>query len=96
MKPKVKIVVLTFGLIVPYLTLVEYVVLRSPEHTLPAWLPYFGLSYILGTMIVVMVFSRKIYRAAQSETSEKPKSGLRWIGRAWMGYLVVVWSGFFL
>jgi hypothetical protein len=95
-KPKTKIVVLTVSLILPYLALVEYVAFRSPDNTLPIWLCYFGLSYILGTMIVVMAFSRRIYRAGQMEKVDKPKSGMTWKGRAGTGYLIALWSGCFL
>lgn len=96
MKPKTKILALTFSLIVPYLALVMYFALRIQEHPLPTWFPHFGLLYILGTLIVVMVFSRRIYRGAQQKTVEKPQSVLRWIARVWMGYLVAIWSGLFL
>ncbi len=96
MKPKTKILALTFGLVLPYIALAMYFALRIQEHPLPTWFPYFGLSYILATMIVVMVFSRKVNRGTRPEREEKPKSVWRWLGRAWMAYLVAVWSGGFL
>ena len=96
MKPKTKILALTFGLILPYLALAMYFALRIQEHPLPTWFPYFGLSYILGTIVVVMVFSRKIHGDAQPTTVQKRASALRWAGRVWMGYLVAVWAGLFL
>lgn len=96
MKPKTKILILVFSLVLPYMALVMYFALRIQEHPLPIWFPYFGLSYILGTIIVVMVFSRKIYRTAGPVSEKKPKSVLLWLGRAWMVYLVVLWCGFFL
>jgi hypothetical protein len=95
-KPKTKILALIFGLVLPYIALVMYFALRIQEHPLPTWFPYFGLSYILATMIVVMVFSRKVYRGTQPEGVEKPKSVWLWLGRAWMSYLVAIWSGGFL
>jgi len=95
-KPKTKILTLTFSLILPYLALAMYFALRIQEHPLPTWFPYFGLSYLLGTIVVVMVFSRKIYRDAQPTAVEKPVSALRWVGRVWVGYLVAVWAGLFL
>jgi len=95
-KPKAKILALIFALVLPYFALVMYFVLRIQGHPLPTWFPYFGLSYILGTIVVVMVFSRKISSGAQLGTVEKPKSALRWMGRLWAGYLIAIWSGFFL
>lgn len=96
MKPKTKILLLTFSLILPYFALAMHFALRIQEHPLPTWFPYFGLSYLLGTIVVVMVFSRKIHRDAQPGTVQRPVSALRWIGRVWVGYLVAVWAGLFL
>jgi hypothetical protein len=84
LKAKTQILVLVLSLILPYVALVMYFALRIQEHPLPTWIPYFGVSYILATMIVVMVFSRNVYRAARPERAEKPKSVWRWLGRAWM------------
>ena len=96
MKPKTKILALAFSLILPYLALAMYFSFRIQEHPLPTWFPYFGLSYILGTVVVVMVFSRKIHRDGQPTTVQRPVSALGWIGRVWVGYLVAVWAGLFL
>lgn len=96
MKPKTKILALTFGLILPYIAIAMYFALRVQEHPLPTWFPYFGLSYILATILVVMLYSRRIHRDAQPGTGQKPKSAWRWLGRAWMAYLVAVWSVLFL
>lgn len=96
MKPKTKILTLTFSLVLPYIALVTYFALRTQEHPLPTWFPYFGLSYILATMILVMVFSRNVYRAARPEQEKKPKSFWLWAAKAWMVYLVALWSGTFL
>ena len=96
MKPKTKILALTFSLVLPYIALVIYFALRIQEHPLPTWFPYFGLSYILATIIVVMFFSRNVYRAARLEQEKKPKSLLLWVAKAWMAYLVAVWFGLFL
>ncbi len=73
MKPKSKILALAFGLILPYFALVMYLALRIQRHPLPTWFPYFGLSYILGTIIVVTIFSRRISRDALPETVNEPR-----------------------
>jgi hypothetical protein len=96
MKPKTKILALTFGLILPYVAFAIYFALRVEEHPLPTWFPYFGLSYILATMLVVMLYSRRIHRGAKPETAQRPKSVWLWLGRAWTAYLVAVWSVLFL
>lgn len=95
-KPKSKIVALTFGLILPYVALVMYFALRMQEHSLPSWLPYFGLSYILGTIIAVTVYSRRISRGAQPEAVYESQPARRWMLWASVGYLIALWSGFFL
>jgi hypothetical protein len=95
-KPKTKILALMFGLLLPYFALAMYFAFRIREHPLPTWFPYFGLSYFLGTILLVMAFARKISHSAQAGTVEKPQSALRWIARAWAAYLVTIWSGGFL
>jgi hypothetical protein len=97
MTPRRKFVFLIFALIVPYMAFVMYFALRSsqPGQILPTWFPYFGLSYILGSMVLVMVASRRIFRNVPQEASPKAQSALRW-GRAWAMYLVAIWSGFFI
>jgi hypothetical protein len=96
MKPKTKILALTFGFILPYMALVMYFALRVHEHPLPTWFLYFGLSYIFATMIVVALFGRKVQGGTRPETPEKSKSAWLWLGKAWMAYLVVAWSVLFL
>lgn len=96
MKSKSKILTLIFALILPYMVLVMYFALRVQEHPLPTWFPYFGLSYILATFLVVMLYARKIHRVAQPEPTSRPKRFWRRLGRAWIGYLLAVWSVFFV
>jgi hypothetical protein len=96
MKPRTKILVLIFSLIVPYMALAMYFVLRIGEHSLPTWFPYFGIFYILGTMIFVMLFSRRISRGAPPGPAAKPRPAALWLARTWSAYLVIIWSGFFI
>lgn len=84
------------GLILPYIALVIYFAVRTLDHPQPTWFPYFGLSYLLGTTILVTVFSRKISRAAPSQTVNKPQPAQRRMLRASAGSLIAVWSGGFL
>ena len=98
MTPRRKIVFLMFDLILPYMALVMYFVFpRSdhPEQILPSWFPYFGLSYILGSIVLVMVVSRRISRNAPQEVSTKAQS-TPWWARAWVMYLIAIWSGLFI
>jgi hypothetical protein len=85
-----------FVLILPYFSLVMYFVLRIQEHPLPTWFPYFGLSYLLISMILVVAFSRKIARGEQSQSLQKSQSAWRSMPRATAGYLIALWSGLFL
>jgi hypothetical protein len=102
-QPKKKILALIFGLVLPYIALVLYFVLRNQGHPqeqlLPTWFPYFGMAYILGTILLVSAISRRIARSAQGKlthTAAKPRPMVRMATRAWAGYLIVVWCGFFL
>jgi hypothetical protein len=96
MELKTKIVALLLVLNLPHLALTMYFGFRIVEHPLPKWLPYFGLSYFLATIISAIVLSRRFSRNAQAETVEKPESVLQWIWKVWSGYLVALWLGFFL
>jgi hypothetical protein len=78
------------------MALVMYFALRIQEHPLPAWFPYFGLSYILGTMILVMVLGRRFSRSAPQQTTKKPHPVLQWATRGWVAYLIVVWGVAFI
>jgi len=73
-----------------------YFALRIQEHPLPIWLPYFGLSYLLGTMILVTILGRRFSRSAATQTINKPRSVFLWAMRGWAAYLVLVWSLMFL
>jgi hypothetical protein len=95
-KPKTKMVTLTLSLALPYMALVLYFVVRNQGRPLPIWFGYFCLSYMLVAMIVIAVFSRKIYRQASPETVVKPVSAKQWMARVWTGYLIAVWTGLFL
>ena len=95
MSPRAKILALIFGLVLPYLALVMYLVLRHPQNPFPTWFLYFGASYLLGTILLVTFASRRISRAAPQQDSKKSQAARRW-ARAWGMYLVAVWSGEFL
>lgn len=103
MQPKNKILGLTFGLVLPYIALAMYFVLRNQGHPqeqlLPTWFPYFGMAYLLGTILLVSAIGRRIARSAQGKLTQgaaKPRPVVRMAMRAWAGYLIVVWCGFFL
>jgi hypothetical protein len=93
--PKNKIRALIFGLVLPYFILVMYFVLRIRDHPLPTWFPYFGLTYLLGSIILVTLVSRKIAGAVQPKAAQS-RPALRVVMRAWAGYLIAVWCGLFL
>jgi hypothetical protein len=95
-QPKNKIRALIFSLVIPYLALVMYFALRVQEHPLPTWFPYFGMSYLLVSIILVTVVSRRIARGTQPQTAVQSRPAVRVALRAWVGYLVVVWCGVFL
>lgn len=96
MQPKNKIRTLIFSLVIPYFVLVMYFVLRIQDHPLPTWFPYFGLTYLLGTMTLVTVVSRRIAGGTQPQTTVQSRPGVRIALRAWARYLIAVWCGLFL
>ena len=103
MQPKNKIRALIFGFVLPYFALVMYFVLgfvfHIRESPLPTWFPYFGMAYLLGTVLLVSVIGRRIARSALAEPTQsvvKPRPAVRVAARVWAGYLIAVWCGFFL
>jgi len=96
MQSKNKIRALILGLVVPYFAFVMYFALRIQEHPLPTWVPYFGMTYLLGTMVLVTVVSRRIGRGMQPKTAVESSPPVRIAARAWMGYLLAVWCGGFV
>lgn len=92
-KPKTKITALMLGLLLPYMAVVMYFSFRIQEHPLPTWFPYFGLSYMLGTISFVVVLGRKISGSEKWGSADPAqRRGLR----LWAGYLILVWSSLFL
>lgn len=86
-KPRTKITALVLGLMLPYMAVVMYFSFRIQEHPLPTWFPYFGLSYMLGTISFVVLFGRKISGSAKWASADPAqRSGLRLSA----GYLILV------
>ena len=54
------------------------------------------MTYLLGTIILVTVVSRRIARGTQPQTNVKPRPAVRVALKAWAGYLIAVWCGFFI
>lgn len=96
MQAKNKIRALIFGLVLPYVAVMTYFVLRIQEHPLPTWFPYFGMTYLLGTTILVTVVSRRIASNTHPQAAVQSPFGVRIALRAWAGYPVALWSGAFL
>jgi hypothetical protein len=95
MTPRRKIAFLMYGLILAYIALVMYFIFpRSghPEPVLPSWFPYFGLSYIFGSIVLVVFLSRRVSSNAAQGASATPQSAPSW-ARAWVIYLIAIWSG---
>ncbi|GAC1663387.1 MAG: hypothetical protein NVS9B4_18090 [Candidatus Acidiferrum sp.] len=96
MQAKNKIRALIFSLVLPYFAVVMYFVFRIQEHPLPTWFPYFGMTYLLGSIILVTVVSRKVARGTQPQTTVQSRPALRMALRAYAGYLIAAWCGLFL
>jgi hypothetical protein len=95
MKAQTKIRVLIFSFVLPYTALVMYLAYRRPESSpFPYWYAYFGLSYLLLTMTIVVLYGRRIYQGVAPAPG--PPSVARRLFRAHMAYLVTLWSMAFL
>jgi hypothetical protein len=96
LKPKTKTVLVTLGVFLPYFVIAFYFAFRIQRHPLPAWFPYFGLSYMLAGLILIPMITRRISRGAQPQIPAAPQPVRQLALRAYAGYLILIWSGLFL
>jgi hypothetical protein len=96
MKPRHKMMALTFALILPFLGLAMYIGAQNGDASLPTWFQYFAMFYFLGTILIVSMYIRRIRRNAAPGSLEAPRPGALRGFLIWQSYLVIVWSGFFI
>lgn len=98
MKPKVRILLLLIGLILPYMVFALYFALRLPQHPLPKWFPYVAASYFFGSIILFPFLRKRVLVGAPSPSAEEGKvqsvSAARAARR--MGYIWWVGPVFYL
>lgn len=85
-------------LLLSYLVVLLYFIVPRGGRTeplLPGWFPYFALSYIFGSIVLVMAYSRKVVRDTPQEVSTAPSTASSWT-KGWVIYLIAIWSGFFI
>ena len=80
----------------PYFAFAMYFALRIQEHPLPTWFPYFGMTYLLGSIILVIFVNRRIARGTQPQTTVQLRPAARIAARVYVGWLLAVWCGGFL
>jgi hypothetical protein len=51
------------------------------------------MTYLLGSIILVTLVSRRIVRGTQPQTAVQSRPAVRIAVRAWVGYLLAVWCG---
>ena len=95
MQSKDKIPALILGLVLPYIAFMMYFTFRTQEHP-PNWFSYFGMTYLLGSIILVTFVSRRIARGTQPQTAVQSRPAVRIAVRALVGYLLAVWCGGFV
>ncbi len=103
MKPRTKIVVLLFSLILPYMGLVLYRAFTHPEHPFPKWFLYTLLCYLLLAVILFTVLRRRVLLGAppmglaeQNAQKLSAARALRRLGYIWLiGPVLGLMSGGF-
>ena len=101
MKPSVKILVLIFGLMAPYMGFVIYRVLTHPQHPLPDWFLYTGPCYFIGSMVLATFLRKRIVGSPVLLPTEVQKAqrfsaarAARRMGSIWLvGPVVYLFSG---
>jgi hypothetical protein len=97
----VAFVAIAFALNIPFVAFVVFFSLRFEQNHWPVWLGNALLIWFIANFLILFLVARKMFRK-QNITAEKtpvPSSkkgpGL-WIIRGVIGYLVLVWSVFFV
>jgi hypothetical protein len=70
-----------------------YICIQNVDGLLPSWFPWFCLSYMLGSMLIVSAYSRRIHR---NDKPIKIRPSVKWGIVGYEGYLIALWSGLFL
>jgi hypothetical protein len=77
-KPNVKILVLIFGLMAPYMGFVIYRALTHPQQPFPGWFLYAGPCYLIGSIVLATVLRKRIIGSPvllPTEEQEGQRSG---------------------
>ena len=91
MKAKTRIVLLLFGLILPYVVFALYFALRLSQHPLPKWFPYVAVCYFVGCIFLFPILKRKVLVGAPTPSAQEQKThavsaarALRRLGYIWL------------
>jgi len=92
-----KRIAIVFGLIVPYVFFVFFMILSTAGHSdkLPAWVPFAGAGYLLLAIFLGVVLSRRIKGDEPPRDPERAQVSMNW-ARSYGTRLVVLWSGLFV
>jgi hypothetical protein len=98
MKPKTKMLLLIFGLILPYMGFVEYRVLKYPSHPFQSWFPYAAICYFICFVLALRVGRKRIFASAVPLSSEAQTAQNRLSARAGrvLGYIFLIKPGLYL
>jgi hypothetical protein len=91
--PQLKTTWLTVALILPLLGLAMYMGVKYGDDPFPAWFRWFEVSYIIGMIVIVSAYGRRIRR--NSSPAKFTSKSKRKITRG-SGYLILIWSCTFL
>ena len=82
MKPKAKMLLMTWGLLLPYMVFILYHALsdRRRPFQFPSWFLYVGPLYFFGSIALLVVLRKKIERDTR-ETNSSTRN-LKWL---WLG-----------
>ena len=98
MKAKTRVLLLLFGLILPYMIFVLVFALRLQQHPLPKWILYIAGCYFFGTIFLFPFLRRKVLAGAPPLSFEEKKaqntSAVRSLRR--LGYLFLLGPAFYL
>src|SRR5215470_7332544 len=82
MKPRAKMLLLTWGLTLPYMAFVLYYVLADRQRPIkfPSWFLYVGPLYFFGSIALLVVLRKKFQGETPSIDSDRRNLKRLWFG----------------
>ena len=101
MNPRIKFLLLIFGLTLPYLAFALHFMMQYPSNHQPEWLVNTLAIWFCSNFVIAMIASKHIFRGTKTPAAPPaplpPEKRLPVQIAMWFStYLVIVWTGLFI